>query len=258
VFKKNGQGKYRPLPQERIDKLTELGFVWHAGFSRGCPSSATKATAGGSTPVLPSVAAAGSDGGGCVGVPVAGTIEAKNDNITKDSAESDDPGKASSALQHVPAASNGTLRRSTQSPKLPQNSSSEATDSSRATAVSPSSGKIIVSKRKRNLSREEHSGWDTRFDELVAYKKRHGHCRVPQRMPVLGRWGSTQRQQYKQLQSGKSTSMTNARLKRLESIGFVWDPLDDIWNMRFEQLKEYKAKHGNCMVPQEYAENKQL
>jgi len=108
VFKKNVQGKYRPLPQERIDKLTELGFVWHAGFSRGCPSSATKATAGGSTPVLPSVAAAGSDGGGCVGVPVAGTIEAKNDNITKDSAESDDPGKASSGLQHVPAASNDT------------------------------------------------------------------------------------------------------------------------------------------------------
>ena len=52
--------------------------------------------------------------------------------------------------------------------------------------------------------------------------------------------------------------MTNARLKRLEFIGFVWDPLDDDWIMRFEQLKEYKAKHGNCVVPQNYAENEQL
>ena len=80
-------------------------------------------------------------------------------------------------------------------------------------------------------------------------------------MPVLGTWVLKQRQQYKQLQSGKSSWLSNdqlERLKRLESIGFVWDTHDDIWNIRFEQLKEYKVKHGNCMVPYRYAENEKL
>jgi len=50
----------KPLTQERIVKLTELGFVWRPGW--GCPSIITKPAAGGLTPVLPSLAAAGSDG----------------------------------------------------------------------------------------------------------------------------------------------------------------------------------------------------
>jgi len=93
---------------------------------------------------------------------------------------------------------------------------------------------------------------------LVAYKKQHGHCCVPTKMPVLGTWVLIQRQQYKLLQIGKSSWLSNDQLERLESIGFVWQAHVHDWNMRFEQLKEYKVKHGNCMVPYRYAENKQL
>ena len=77
------------------------------------------------------------------------------------------------------------------------------------------------------------------------------------RMSILSRCVSNQRQQPKLLQSGNSRRLKNDRLEWLESIGFVCDPHDDDWNMRFKQLKEYRAKHRNCMVPQKYAENEQ-
>ncbi|KAL3788070.1 hypothetical protein HJC23_008132 [Cyclotella cryptica] len=39
------------------------------------------------------------------------------------------------------------------------------------------------------------------------------------------------------------------RKKLLDDIGFVWDPRDDVWSIRFAELKEYKAQHGDCNVP---------
>ena len=150
----------------------------------------------------------------------------------------------------------GTRIRITRSQNV--SSESESPESSCATAVSPSCGQMIVGKRKRNPTREGHSRWDIRFEELVAYKKQHGHCRVPQRIPILGKWVLHQRLQYKRLQSGKASWLSKDRLERLKFIGFVWDTHDDIWNMRFEQLKEYKVKHGNCMVPYRFAGNEQL
>jgi len=56
------QSTHSGKDNRRIDKLAELDFVWCAVFSRCHPNSATKAATGGSTPVLSSVAAAGSDG----------------------------------------------------------------------------------------------------------------------------------------------------------------------------------------------------
>ena len=71
--------------------------------------------------------------------------------------------------------------------------------------------------------------WDTKFNELVAYKDAHGgSCNVPTKgyaeNPQLGRWVDTQRKQYKKFQQDPSTShMTQERIERLESIGFEWN-----------------------------------
>ena len=70
--------------------------------------------------------------------------------------------------------------------------------------------------------------WDTKFHELVAYKNAHGgSCNVPQgyaENPQLGRWVSYQRQQYNKFQQDPSTSsMTQERIERLESIAFQWN-----------------------------------
>jgi hypothetical protein len=67
--------------------------------------------------------------------------------------------------------------------------------------------------------------WDLKFDELTEYCQEHGDCLVPTKYaenPALGRWVSTQRAQYKLMQENKPTTMTEERIKMLESLGFVW------------------------------------
>ena len=79
--------------------------------------------------------------------------------------------------------------------------------------------------------------------------------------PKLGTWVSTQRRQYKKFQQDPSTSsMTQERIERLQSIGFEWDPLSAEWGTKFNELVAYKDTHGgSCNVPRgDYAENPQL
>jgi len=69
------------------------------------------------------------------------------------------------------------------------------------------------------------SKWTERYNELVQYKDWHGDCNVPQRFkdnPKLGSWVFRQRQQYKNLKSGKKSHMTAQRIDMLKSIGFTW------------------------------------
>ena len=71
----------------------------------------------------------------------------------------------------------------------------------------------------------------------------------------------TQRRQYRLLQQGKKSSITEERIAKLEEIGFVWDAKsanDDTWNQRYKELIEYKRKHGDCLVPYNYEPKMQL
>ncbi len=69
--------------------------------------------------------------------------------------------------------------------------------------------------------------WNERFSQLVAYKKEAGHCRVPsycKDCPQLASWVKCQRRQYKLFwEQGKGSSMTEDRIKLLNSIGFIWE-----------------------------------
>ena len=121
--------------------------------------------------------------------------------------------------------------------------------------------------------------WEVRFQQLVDYKRVHRHCIVPQHYKAnrhLGRWVHYQRT--------KKETMSENRRNQLNSIGFVWrlktrrpkqqprvrpstveDPKKkkarsdkEAWEVRFQQLVEYKRIHGNCNVPCKYNANPQL
>ena len=64
--------------------------------------------------------------------------------------------------------------------------------------------------------------WYKRFQELKKYKEAHGNCNVPARHANLGFWVSTQRRNYRLLNEGKSSPMSDDRIHKLESIGFCW------------------------------------
>ena len=103
--------------------------------------------------------------------------------------------------------------------------------------------------------------WQHHFNELKEYREEYGDCNVPQQWREnrqLGEWVSTQRDHYRLYQEGKKSQMTEERMQALEDIGFSWDAQEDIWQQRFNELKEYREKYGDCNVPQKWSENPQL
>jgi hypothetical protein len=68
--------------------------------------------------------------------------------------------------------------------------------------------------------------WEERWNELLQYKRLHGHCVVPsnyEKNPQLAVWVKRQRRQYKFYCEDKPTSMTSERITKLEKLGFAWD-----------------------------------
>ena len=86
--------------------------------------------------------------------------------------------------------------------------------------------------------------WMARFDELVDFKNDNGDCNVPYSQGPLGMWVHSQRQSYKE---GK---LSQERVDLLDSIGFSWEPFDEAWTTRFDELVDFKNDHGDCNVPQ--------
>ena len=121
--------------------------------------------------------------------------------------------------------------------------------------------------------------WEERFDQLVAYKEKHGTTVIPVKEETgLGRWASTQRdahtlyvkkksgQLQNDIQSGKVKPPKKCRImseehyQKLKSIGFVFSIYKPGggWDSKYEELKEYRARYGDCKVPQHWKENKGL
>jgi len=101
---------------------------------------------------------------------------------------------------------------------------------------------------------------ETRYEELVEYKRSHGDCNVSKSYkanPQLGVWAVNQRTNYKRLVRGEQSSLSEERKKKLEDIGFVWEVFV-AWETRYEELVEYKRSHGDCKVPSKYNANPQL
>jgi len=97
--------------------------------------------------------------------------------------------------------------------------------------------------------------WTARYRELEKYKDENGHTLVPTSFPVMGVWVGTQRKQYRLLQRGKASHMTNARVEMLNKIDFIWEV--NTWIDRFQEIKAFKEQEGHLLVPTEY-HNKQL
>jgi hypothetical protein len=70
--------------------------------------------------------------------------------------------------------------------------------------------------------------WSVRYEELKAFQKQHGHCRVPgaklkdSDTYQLANWVQTQRRKFKLLQEGKKSYVTEERLRKLNEVGFEW------------------------------------
>ena len=91
--------------------------------------------------------------------------------------------------------------------------------------------------------------WEQYYGALKKYKETSGHCLVPARYVTesglkLGVWVS-------RLRRRKST-LSEEKLEQLDSLEFVWDPLEDQWEDGYKELAKFKKDHGHCMVPKRY------
>lgn len=67
--------------------------------------------------------------------------------------------------------------------------------------------------------------WEENWNELSAYVKSHGHCCIRTNDSAnrqLATWAKCQRRQHKLLRNGKRSNMTEERVDKLNSLGFVW------------------------------------
>jgi cation transport regulator ChaC len=89
--------------------------------------------------------------------------------------------------------------------------------------------------------------WTVMFREMLGFRKVEGHCRVPvdyATKPELGEWVKRQRELF------YACELDRWQLVQLEGAGFEWDPRDNHWWGRFEELKRFKRREGHCRVPQ--------
>ena len=93
--------------------------------------------------------------------------------------------------------------------------------------------------------------WDQNFAALQRFHKREGHCLIEARRHVeglnLGSWVSVQRL--------TKDRLTPDRLKRLESLGFSWDPYADQWEQNFAALQKFRKREGHCLVVRRHEED---
>lgn len=88
--------------------------------------------------------------------------------------------------------------------------------------------------------------WEKHFEELKAFKEKHGTCNVyPSQDNKLYYWI----RQIRKIRRGYfDYQLTEDRIQKLDEIGFVWNPRDVFWEDCFDKLVEFKKQNGHCRV----------
>ena len=155
----------------------------------------------------------------------------------------------------------------------------------------PRKRKVIAQSERRTEANYFDDRWEEMFKRLKRFQRKYGNTLVPTKYDndrQLGNWVCSQRTNRKQWIKGGYTSPKNIdRFSRLDEIGFVWNIPDyqateegaiavatskrstsrkrynniedEIeWFNQFEKLKNFKEKHGHCLVPRNCEDDQQL
>lgn len=109
----------------------------------------------------------------------------------------------------------------------------------------------FVDKKKRcpYCDKGNETLWDRGYKKLVEYKNNFGIVDVPKSLVFngykLGRWCLQQKIYY------NKGELSQSRIDKLNSIGFVFDSLEEEWNRRYEQYKRYVSENKTLYVPKQ-------
>ena len=101
-----------------------------------------------------------------------------------------------------------------------------------------------------------------RFNDLMAFKAKFGHCNVSLHYGenvTLGKWCAAVRGAYKKMQNNQKTyiKLSDEQIQRLNDVGFKWCRYSKSFDEHFNELMAFKAKYGHCNVSQ-YGEDASL
>ena len=110
--------------------------------------------------------------------------------------------------------------------------------------------KFVDKKKKCPYCDKGNEGlWDRGYERLLEYKNDFGIADVPKSLVFngyhLGRWCLQQKIYY------NKGELSQRRVDKLKSIGFVFNPLEEEWNRRYEQYKKYVSENGSLYVPKQ-------
>ena len=93
--------------------------------------------------------------------------------------------------------------------------------------------------------------WERGYQETLKYKQEFGNANTPATYKTpdgfnLGWWQGTQKGYY------NNRKLNNEKIKRLEDIGFIWNPLDKAWEKGYQESVKYKQQHGDANAPDKY------
>lgn len=95
--------------------------------------------------------------------------------------------------------------------------------------------------------------WDDYMKLAIKFYEENGHLDVPSTYCIdgaeLGKWIASVRQKRKNPESS-GRSLTDERIKQLDSIGMIWNK--DSWDIRFRLAAEYYRKHGDLHIPADF------
>ena len=103
------------------------------------------------------------------------------------------------------------------------------------------------------------ASWELMYDHAKEYYRQVGNLEVPARYITadgycLGRWIFNQRGIRKGTIDG---SLTEDKIRRLDTIGMVWDKITDInWNRYYDAAKSYYLNNGDLNVSARYTDEK--
>ena len=98
--------------------------------------------------------------------------------------------------------------------------------------------------------------WWAMYHRLRQYQMDNGNVSVAKSYVdnegyAIGRWVDYQRQ-------AKLSELKKQLLNQLDFVFRGKIKNENRWSSRYEELKQFKAKHGHCNVPSDYCQNKQL
>jgi hypothetical protein len=99
------------------------------------------------------------------------------------------------------------------------------------------------------------AAWEEMFVALSRFTHSRNHCIVPKKWPEnprLAKWVEDLRRDH------KKDKIPQEQYERLSKLGFLWDAKAVFWEEMFVALTEYLDRHGDCLVPENYAENSEL